>query len=172
MFNMWFSKSREQSNWKKSILESHALVTNVLKILVMQCITKTSKSNIFVHSNKSLKLSIRIHDHLEYLVLILKPGYANVIWICINATVNWVVTDSVIASRIILCMRTANERWRYIVRSSLIGWAHAQKYIWACRLFGTKPLSKAKMFGQMNPFEQASGEFEFKYKRFISKRFV
>ena len=28
--------------------------------------------------------------------------------------------------RFILCMRPANERWRYNVTSSLIGWAHAQ----------------------------------------------
>ena len=33
-------------------------------------------------------------------------------------------------SRIILCMRSANERWRYIVTSSLIGWAHAQNDPW------------------------------------------
>ena len=30
---------------------------------------------------------------------------------------------------IILCMRPANERWRYIVTSSLIGWAHIYKMI-------------------------------------------
>ena len=29
---------------------------------------------------------------------------------------------------IILCMRPANERRRYVVTSSLIGWAHTQKY--------------------------------------------
>ena len=29
-------------------------------------------------------------------------------------------------SGIILCMHSANERWRYIVTSSLIGWAHTQ----------------------------------------------
>ena len=27
----------------------------------------------------------------------------------------------------ILCMRQANERWRYIVTSALIGWAHPLK---------------------------------------------
>ena len=30
------------------------------------------------------------------------------------------------ATGFILCMRPANERWRYIVTSSLIGWAHTQ----------------------------------------------
>ena len=33
---------------------------------------------------------------------------------------------------IILCMHTANERWRYNVRSSLIGWAHTQNDPWEC----------------------------------------
>ena len=28
--------------------------------------------------------------------------------------------------RIILCMHTANERWRYKVTPSLIGWTHTQ----------------------------------------------
>ena len=32
---------------------------------------------------------------------------------------------------IILCMRPANERWRYNVTASLVGWAHAQKDPWA-----------------------------------------
>ena len=32
-----------------------------------------------------------------------------------------------ISSGIILCMCSANERWRYIVMSSLIGWAYTQK---------------------------------------------
>ena len=27
---------------------------------------------------------------------------------------------------LIFCIRPANERWHYIVTSSLIGWAHAQ----------------------------------------------
>ena len=31
---------------------------------------------------------------------------------------------------IILCMRPANERRRYKVTSSLIGWAHAQNDAW------------------------------------------
>ena len=33
---------------------------------------------------------------------------------------------------IILCMRPANERQRYIVTSSLIGWVHPQKVLWLC----------------------------------------
>ena len=31
-----------------------------------------------------------------------------------------------LSAGIILCMRPANERWRYSVTSSLIGWAHSQ----------------------------------------------
>ena len=34
------------------------------------------------------------------------------------------------ATGIILCMCPANERWRYDVTSSLIGWAHAQNNSW------------------------------------------
>ena len=33
-------------------------------------------------------------------------------------------------SRIILCMRSANERWHYIVTSSLTGWAPTQNNPW------------------------------------------
>ena len=33
-------------------------------------------------------------------------------------------------SGIILCMRPANERRRYTVTSSLIGWAHKQNGCW------------------------------------------
>ena len=33
---------------------------------------------------------------------------------------------------IILCMRPANERRRYIVTSPLIGWAHTQYDPWGC----------------------------------------
>ena len=31
---------------------------------------------------------------------------------------------------IILCMSPTNERWHYIVTSSLIGWAHTQNHSW------------------------------------------
>ena len=37
---------------------------------------------------------------------------------------SWALPDGI--SGIILCMRPANERRRYIVTSSLIGWAHTQ----------------------------------------------
>ena len=30
------------------------------------------------------------------------------------------------SARIILCMRPVNQRWRYIITPSLIGWAHTQ----------------------------------------------
>ena len=33
-------------------------------------------------------------------------------------------------SGIILCMRPANESWRYTVTPSLIGWAHTQNDPW------------------------------------------
>ena len=33
-------------------------------------------------------------------------------------------------SRSVFCMRLANERWRYIVTSSLIGWVHTQSDPW------------------------------------------
>ena len=36
------------------------------------------------------------------------------------------MTRSRTSSGIILCMRPVNERWRYNVTSSLIGWAHKQ----------------------------------------------
>ena len=35
-------------------------------------------------------------------------------------------------SRIIQCMRSANERRRYHVTSSLIGWVHTQNDLWKC----------------------------------------
>ena len=34
--------------------------------------------------------------------------------------------------RVILCMRPANERWRYSVMPSLIGWVHTQNDPWVC----------------------------------------
>ena len=37
-----------------------------------------------------------------------------------------IIFPSMLFSGIILCMRPANERRRYIVASSVIGWAHAQ----------------------------------------------
>ena len=38
------------------------------------------------------------------------------------------------SSGIILGMGSANERWHYIVRSSLIGWAHTQNDTWGYNL--------------------------------------
>ena len=39
------------------------------------------------------------------------------------------------ATEIILCMRPANERWRYTVALSLIGWVHTQNDPWSYRVF-------------------------------------
>ena len=36
---------------------------------------------------------------------------------------------------IIMCMRPANERWRYSVTPSLIGWAHIKNYPWRVDLY-------------------------------------
>ena len=41
------------------------------------------------------------------------------------------MTWPIYLSGIILCMRPANERWCYIVTSSLIGWAHTQNEPWS-----------------------------------------
>ena len=40
------------------------------------------------------------------------------------------ISLQILASGIILCMCPANERQRYIVTSSLIGWAHTQNDHW------------------------------------------
>ena len=42
----------------------------------------------------------------------------------LGAFTKWSLYNMVNSPGIILCMHPANERWRYIVRSSLIGWAH------------------------------------------------
>ena len=44
-----------------------------------------------------------------------------------TAVLCWAI-DVVTTSEIVLCMPPANERRRYIVKSSLIGWAHTHKY--------------------------------------------
>ena len=36
-------------------------------------------------------------------------------------------TNSVFVAGILLCMRSANDRWHYSVKSSPIGWAHAPR---------------------------------------------
>ena len=43
-----------------------------------------------------------------------------------------------IGAGIILCMRPANERRRYIITSSLIGWAHTENYLWRSEINETK----------------------------------
>ena len=53
-------------------------------------------------------------------------------------------------SEIILCMRLANERWHYIVWSSLIGWAHIQNdpcqyHYGLVTSHGTKSLPKSAL---------------------------
>ena len=60
--------------------------------------------------------------HLEYIILQLRYYW------------KW-LNDSQYATlssypEAILCMCPANERWRYNVTSSLIGWAHAQYDPW------------------------------------------
>ena len=39
---------------------------------------------------------------------------------------SWDTRGHVISAGIILCMHSANERWRYIVTSSPIGWVHTK----------------------------------------------
>ena len=46
---------------------------------------------------------------------------------------------------IILWMRPANERWRYIVMSSLIGWGHTQNDPCIMVTSGNKPLSELSL---------------------------
>ena len=51
-------------------------------------------------------------------------------------------------SGIIMCMRPANERWRYIVTPSLIGWAHIQNdptHSWVVRILRRNELSIQNM---------------------------
>ena len=45
------------------------------------------------------------------------------------------VTSSCRSARAILCMCPANERRRYIVTSSLTGWAHTQNDLWGLQHF-------------------------------------
>ena len=45
----------------------------------------------------------------------------------------WFIELKHILSGIILCMRPANERRRYDVTSSFIGWAHSQNDPWLCK---------------------------------------
>ena len=42
---------------------------------------------------------------------------------------------------IILCVRQANERWRYNVMPSLIGWTHTENDLWST---GSKPQQTPK----------------------------
>ena len=44
------------------------------------------------------------------------------------------------ASGIILCMGPANERWRYNLTSSLIGWMHIQNDPWGIQLWSNDPI--------------------------------
>ena len=44
--------------------------------------------------------------------------------------VNFLPVSCMLTSGIILRMRPANERWRYSVTPSLIGWAHTQNDLW------------------------------------------
>ena len=47
-----------------------------------------------------------------------------------NERWRYTVTLSLIGWAHILCIRPANERWRYTVTPSLIGWAHTQNDSW------------------------------------------
>ena len=49
-------------------------------------------------------------------------------WVCrsLSLLTNQYGSITTLAPWIILCMRPANERWRYTVTPSLIGWAHTQ----------------------------------------------
>ena len=45
---------------------------------------------------------------------------------CQNDNFQVASDDKFVMGGTILCMHPANERWRYIVTPSLIGWAHTQ----------------------------------------------
>ena len=43
---------------------------------------------------------------------------------------DWIIMTQILLPGIILCVHPANGRRRYIVTSSLIGWAHSQNDPW------------------------------------------
>ena len=81
------------------------------------------------------------------------------------------------STEIILCMSSANERWRYTVMPSFIGWVHTQNDPWVQKmaycLLNTTPLSEPMLTHcWLSTWEQISTKIKSKYNIFYVRKWI